>query len=159
MEWALGATGGGMSELQREELDAKLAMAEARTDARMVETDIKIVQGYVKMASIEGKIDALAGLLNEKISAMAITIAEVKAGINNLRTTVVVTAISIGLASVFGIAAFNATVLSNMLASFESGKNMSAAQAEVQRQLEATAVLLDKVQKQIDQAPAPAPKK
>jgi hypothetical protein len=40
-----------------------------------------------------------------------------------------------------------------------SGKNMSAAQAEVQRQLEATAVLLDKVQKQIDQAPAPAPKK
>jgi hypothetical protein len=148
-----------MSELQREELDAKLAMAEARTDARMVETDIKIVQGYVKMASIEGKIDALAGLLNEKISAMAITIAEVKAGINNLRTTVVVTAISIGLASVFGIAAFNATVLSNMLASFESGKNMSAAQAEVQRQLEATAVLLDKVQKQIDQAPAPAPKK
>jgi hypothetical protein len=151
--------GGGMSELQREELDAKLAMAEARTDARMVETDIKIVQGYVKMASIEGKIDALAGLLNEKISAMAITIAEVKAGINNLRTTVVVTAISIGLASVFGIAAFNATVLSNMLASFESGKNMSAAQAEVQRQLEATAVLLDKVQKQIDQATAPAPKK
>ncbi|SFL88542.1 hypothetical protein [Rugamonas rubra] len=148
-----------MSELQREELDAKLAMAEARTDARMAETDIKIVQGYVKMASIEGKIDALAGLLNEKISAMAITIAEVKAGINNLRTTVVVTAISIGLASVFGIAAFNATVLSNMLASFESGKNMSAAQAEVQRQLEATAVLLDKVQKQIDQAPAPAPKK
>jgi hypothetical protein len=148
-----------MSELQREELDAKLAMAEARTDARMVETDIKIVQGYVKMASIEGKIDALAGLLNEKISAMAITIAEVKAGINNLRTTVVVTAISIGLASVFGIAAFNATVLSNMLASFESGKNMSAAQAEVQRQLEATAVLLDKVQKQIDQATAPAPKK
>ncbi|WGG52366.1 hypothetical protein [Rugamonas sp. DEMB1] len=148
-----------MSELQREELDAKLAMAEARTDARMAETDIKIVQGYVKMASIEGKIDALASLLNEKISAMAITIAEVKAGINNLRTTVVVTAISIGLASVFGVAAFNATVLSNMLASFESGKNMSAAQAEVQRQLEATAVLLNKVQKQIDQAPAPAPKK
>ncbi len=148
-----------MSELQREELDAKLAMAEARTDARMAETDIKIVQGYVKMASIEGKIDALASLLNEKTSAMAITIAEIKTDIKNWRTTVFVTAISIGLATVFGVAAFNATVLSNMLAAFESGKNMSAAQAEVQRQLEATAVLLDKVQKQIDQAPAPAPKK
>lgn len=148
-----------MSELQREELDAKLAMAEARTDARMVETDIKIVQSYVKMAAIEGKIDALASLLNEKTSTLAAAIAEIKTDIKNWRTTVVVTAISVGLATVFGVAAFNATVLSNMLAAFESGKNMSAAQAEVQRQLEATAVLLDKVQKQIDQAPAPAPKK
>ena len=144
-----------MSELQREELDVKLAMAEAITDARMVETDIKIVQSYVKMASIEGKIDALAGL----VSAMGATIAEIKTDIKNWRTTVVVTAISVGLATVFGVAAFNATVLSNMLASFESGKNMSAAQAELQRQAEATAVLLDKLQKQVDQAPAPAPKK
>ncbi len=146
-----------MSELQREELDAKLAMAEARTDARMIETDIKIVQSHVKMATIEGKIDALASL----VSAMGATIAEVKADINNLRTTVVVTAISVGLATVFGIAAFNATVLSNMLASFEAGKNMSAAQADLQRQVEATAALLNKVQKQIDQAPPSAlpPKK
>ncbi len=72
-----------------------------------------------------------------------------------LKTTIIVTAISAVLAIVFGVAAFNATVLSNMVASFESGKNTSAAQAEVKRQTEETAALLRRMREELDSRQKP----
>jgi high-affinity nickel permease len=69
----------------------------------------------------------------------------------------VVTAITSVLAIVLGIAAINATLLSNMVASFESGRNLSAAQAEVKRQAEETATLLRQLQDRMPPAPSAPP--
>lgn len=76
--------------------------------------------------------------------------AETRSAIEGLKTTVIVTAISAVLAIVLGVAAFNATVLSNMVATFEAGKNTSAAQSEVKRQTEQTAALLKKMQEEVN---------
>jgi hypothetical protein len=91
----------------REEIDAKLQLIETRMDARV--------------ASIERAVaDSIAAAV------------ETRNDIKNLKWTMIVTAI----ATVLGIAAFNATVLSNMVASFESGKNTATAQAELKKQAE-----------------------
>ena len=75
---------------------------------------------------------------------------EMLSALTGLKTTIIVTAVSAVLAIVLGIAAFNATVLSNMVAAFESGKNTSAAQAEVKRQAEETAALLRRMGDELD---------
>lgn len=139
-----------MTALSREEIDAKLETIEVRMDGRV--------------ASIEAKIDGFMGRLEEKFGRMddrmthieadiSTARTEVKSMIGSLKTTTIVTAISAVLAIVLGVAAFNATVLSNMVASFESGKNTSAAQAEVKRQTEETAALLKQIQAQIKEKP------
>ena len=112
----------------REEVDAKLQLIETRMDGRV--------------ASIERSIA-------EAIAASS----ETRGDIKNLKWTMVATAI----ATVLGIAAFNATVLSNMVASFESGKNTATAQAEVKKQSEDTAALIKRMQEDLDARRAPSP--
>ena len=110
-----------MNSPTREEFNAKLEAIETRMDARV--------------ASIERAVaDAIASAR------------ETRGDIKNLKWTIIATAI----ATVLGIAAFNATVLSNMLASFESGKNTAAAQAEVKRNSEETAALIKKMREDLD---------
>ncbi|MES2129835.1 MAG: hypothetical protein V4463_21385 [Pseudomonadota bacterium] len=79
-----------------------------------------------KLATADARIDARVRTIEKSNEAILAAIA-------NLKNTMFVTAVSTVLAIVFGIATFNATVLSNMLASFESGKNTAAAQADVKR--------------------------
>lgn len=71
-----------------------------------------------------------------------------------------------GVATVLGIAAFNATVLSNMVASFESGKNTAAAiekasteQARAAAAIAQTQEDLKAIRERLDKAAAPAPMK
>ncbi|WP_312569123.1 hypothetical protein [Comamonas sp.] len=90
-----------MTSMTREEMDAKLSASEARMDARMVR--------------IESQLENIAKSQDAVLASNKTT-----------RTTMVVTGISSALAIVLGVGAFNATVLSNMVASFESGKNTSA---------------------------------
>lgn len=105
----------------------------AQVDARFVQVDARFAQVEARMSNIEA------------------TVAATQNAIGGLRTTIVVTAIG----AVIGVAAFNATVLSNMLASFESGRNVSEAQAKIQRQAEETAALLRQIQQGL---PVPAKK-
>lgn len=96
----------------------------AQVDARFAQVDARFVQVEARMSNIEA------------------TVVATQTAIGGLKTTIVVTAIG----AVIGVAAFNATVLSNMLASFESGRNVSEAQAKIQRQSEETAALLRQIQ-------------
>ena len=105
----------------REEIDAKLQLIETRMDARV--------------ASIERAVaDSIAAAI------------ETRNDIKNLKWTMIVTAI----ATVLGIAAFNATVLSNMVASFESGKNTATAQAELKKQSEEAIAKIKTMQQDFD---------
>jgi len=94
-------------------LDARLEAIEARMDARMVH--------------IEGMVASIAKSQDE-----------ITASHKSTRNTIIGT----GIAVVLGIAAFNATVLSNMVASFESGKSTAATQAASEKAItEATKAL------------------
>lgn len=117
----------------REELDAKLELIETRLDS--------------KVQRIEDKMDGFLSASKETNDS-----------IKSLKTTIIVTAISTVLAIVLGVAAFNSTVLSNMVASFESGKNTAQAIDKAQTDLQKREARLDEIDKKLDKliaAPIP----
>jgi hypothetical protein len=108
-------------------VDAHFAHIDARfaqVDARFAQVDVRFAQADARIANIES------------------TVAATRNSIGGLKTTIIVTAI----ATVIGVAAFNATVLSNMLASFEPGRNMSVPQEKLLRQSETNEALLRQIQ-------------
>jgi hypothetical protein len=134
----------------REEIDATLATAEVRMDGRVAAIEANI-NGFM------GRIEERSLRTDDRFVRIENALKETQASISSLKTTMVVTAITSVLAIVLGIAAINATLLSNMVASFESGRNLSAAQAEVKRQAEETATLLRQLQDRMPPAPAAPP--
>ena len=123
-----------MDSLSRSEVDAKLEATEARIETRIV--------------SIEHSLAAIAKGQEEAIASGKST-----------RQVIIAT----GVAVVLGIAAFNATVLSNMVASFESGKNTSALLSSAEKSItEATRALeaaAAKAASETAQTPAAPPAK
>jgi hypothetical protein len=108
--------------------EAQVAILEARVDGRI--------------SSVEATFDNFTKLMEERhrtsearmdrMEAMIIEFrAEVREEIRSLRTTIVVTAITSVLAAVLSISAVNASLYSNMRATFEMGKEEAAARAEV----------------------------
>ena len=95
---------------------------------------------------LDAKLETIETRMDCRVASIERLMLETRQDIKNLKMSMVVT----GIAVVLGIAAFNATVLSNMVAAFESGKNTAAAQAEVKRQAEQTEVLLRKMQAELD---------
>jgi hypothetical protein len=108
----------------REEIDAKLELIETRMDGRV--------------ASIERSVQAS---IDES--------RETRRDIKSLKWTILFTAV----ATVVALWGVNAAIFSNMVASFESGKNTAASQAEVKRQTEETAALIKRMQDQLDTRP------
>jgi hypothetical protein len=113
-----------MSQMTREELNAKLEATEARMDGRV--------------ASIEGKIDAFLAAQSEqqkfneyRFSSLEQNVvamrSEIKNDLKSLRSTIIVTAVTTVLAIVIGIASFNAALTSNMLGAFQAGKETTSA--------------------------------
>lgn len=134
---------GSMSEVTRPEFDAKLETIEARMDGRVAAIQASL-DGYAS------RMEERALRTDDRFQRIEKSLQGTQSAITNLKSTTIVTAIGAVLTIVLGVAAFNATVLSNMVASFESGKNTSAAQAEVKRQSEETAGLLKQMQQRLD---------
>ena len=111
---------------------------------------------------VGAKLETLEVRLDARVAAIEKSADEIKAAISNLKSTMFVTAATTAATIVLGVAAFNATVLSNMVASFESGKNTTAAQAEVKRQTEETDRLLRELESRMSRdaiaPPKPVPK-
>jgi hypothetical protein len=114
-----------MADMNREEVDAKIAASEARTDS--------------KFASVLARLDDLIARMDKLEAEMA-----------SLKKTMILTSISTVLATVFGVAGFNAALLNNMTASFESGKEMGQWQSEIRKQAVETEIILARVRKQLD---------
>lgn len=111
-----------------------------------------------KLENIELKMDARVQRIEDKMDAFVQSSTATQESIKSLKTTIVVTGISSVLAIVLGVAAFNATVLSNMVASFESGKNTAQSLGQTQQELQKREQRLDSVEKKLDQLIA-APQK
>jgi predicted RNase H-like nuclease (RuvC/YqgF family) len=142
-------------------MDGRLASLEAKVDsfiARMDERFLWINERFERMDQRFERLDERFRRMDERFERIDSRIdklgAELRAAISGLKSTTIITGISAVLAIVIGVASFNATMLSSMVTAFESGKNTSAAQAEVKRQTEETAALLKQIQQQISSSPA-----
>ncbi|RJG27747.1 hypothetical protein, partial [Massilia cavernae] len=134
-----------MTTPSREEFDAKLETIEARMDGRVAAIQASI-EGFM------GRMEERATRTDERFARIEAASHETQTSIRNLRVTIIVTALSAAIAIVLSVAAFNATVLSNMVSSFESGKNTAIAQSEVRRQSEETAAVIRELQRKLEQA-------
>lgn len=131
-----------MSAVSRDVFDAKIEAIEARMDARVETINAKIdaanakadgtharfdnfmlVQAerdqryYEGQAMRDKQLEALTG----EVRDMAV---EMRTGFSSLRTTILVTAVTATIAIVLGVASFNASLTSNMLAAFQLGKSV-----------------------------------
>lgn len=135
---------------------ARLEAIESRMDGRFASLEAtinalirRIEERFALVDARFAQVDARFAQVEARMSNIEATVIATQNAIGGLRRTIVVTAIG----AVIGVAAFNATVLSNMLASFESGRNVSEAQAKIQQQAEETAALLRQIQQAL---PVPA---
>jgi high-affinity nickel permease len=125
-----------MSDISRAEIDARLEANEARRDAMF--------------NLIMGKLD----MLIERLDAQIKRIDKLEQAMTSLKTTVIITGISSSLAIIFGVAGFNAMLLSNMTATFESGKDTATMQHETRRILLESDALIKKMQERLDKQAA-----
>jgi hypothetical protein len=107
-----------MADMTREEVDAKIAASEARSDS--------------KFASVIALLDALANEMRE-----------LRAELSSLKKTMILTGISSVLAIMFGMAGFNAALVSNMNSSFDAGKDAGQWRSETNQLLAKMNKLLD----------------
>lgn len=133
-----------METVSRPELDAKLEAMEARADARLSRFEERINLAINAMTS-EGR------EFKEEIKTLR---QDIDARHSNMRSTLIITAVTVVLTIVLGIGAFNATLLSNMVASFESGKSTATALTTTTEQLKQTQEQLKEIQISLDRQAA-----
>lgn len=85
-----------------------------------------------KLETIEAKMDGRLARIEDAVKRISEDNAATRAGISSLKTAMVVTAVGAVLTVLFGVAAFNATLLSNMTSSFDSGRETAKLAAEAQ---------------------------
>lgn len=155
------ATHNAAMSMTREELQAHLAAQSAQfREALAVQNGAM----EASLATQNGAIDARLGAFGERIDQAIVEMrrdrtelkAEMHAVVNETRTSkvhIVTTMVVTGIAVVLGLAAFNATLLSNMTASQEVGRAQGAEMARAVDQLKATNERLDDEQRRRASAP------
>lgn len=119
----------------REEFEAKLETIETKMDARVQRIEDKATRIEDDMKDIKSDMR------------------DIKSEMKNMKWWMLGTGVSV----IIGIAAFNATVLSNMVASFESGKNTAQAIDKAQTDLQKREARLDEIDKKLDKLIAAPP--
>lgn len=102
------------------------------------------IQGISK--ALDSRLQAYEDRVKQDVSDFKNEATETKKEFRSLKTTIWIAALTV----VLGIAAFNATVLSNMVASFESGKNTAANIAQATNDLKAAQEKLNAVSERLD---------
>ena len=113
----------------------------------------------VSRPEFEAKMDGRVARIESSVQRIVDMAAEIKGenrdirkSISSLKTTAVVVAISSVIAIVFGVVAFNATLLNNMIASHGSGKEVGAALEQARSQAASTQQLLEQIRQERQQA-------
>jgi hypothetical protein len=151
-----------MDTIKRAELDAKLEAFGTRIYAGMNELR-STMENFILRAEEHDKardarldlrdrvLDAKIAHMDARVDDIATEMKDVKRTLSNQRYWIVGTAVG----AVLGVGAFNATVLSNMIAAFESGKSISTAQAEILERSREMEKAVDNVRARLDALPAP----
>lgn len=115
-----------MTDITREEFNAKLETIEVKMDARVESVSAKIDAFLAVQAERDKAADFRFSRIESDLAGMNGNLktmnAEIKTSISSMKTTTIVTAVSAVLAIVFGIVSFNATLSSNMLSAFQAAK-------------------------------------
>lgn len=118
-----------MNDINREELDAKLDATNARMEARLAgfESTVREAMAAVRQdsAEIRGEIKAIHADLAQ--------LKNLKANIWGAAGAVLLAFLASALTIYFGIASNNQMLVSNAIAGFGAGKDVSAAQAEIKQ--------------------------
>lgn len=122
--------------MTREEMTARLELVEAKSDARL--------------SRFEERIDQAIGEMRRDRVDMSSEIHNLAADFKSYKFQIIGAMIGTGVAVVLGIAAFNATVLSNMVASFEAGKNTASSIVQATEQLKQTQEQLKTIQETLE---------
>jgi hypothetical protein len=125
----------------RDEMEARIATVDARSDGRVLAIQ----------ASIDGfnaRMDERAARNDERFTRIEAILADMQLQIRSLKTTIVVTALSTGIAVSLGIGAMNATMTATLLAAFEAGSGVGAAQAEMKRNVDRLLKVAETLEKQ-----------
>jgi hypothetical protein len=125
-----------MADMTREEVDAKIVANEARSDAQV--------------AAILGKIDALIARMDAFEQEMRETTRGIIDQMNSLKKTIIITGITSVLAIIFGVASFNATLLNNMNAMYDSGTASGAWRSKMEQETAETGLILQKINQRLD---------
>lgn len=110
---------GRMEPLNRPELDAKLEAIEARMEGRIARIEDSVQ-----------RITELAGEIKSDYREIRSDNRDIRQSVSSLKTTLIVTAIGAALTIIFGIAAFNSTLQSNMLSAFQAGQQVNQSQSK-----------------------------
>lgn len=100
----------------------------------------------------QGELDAKLQLLQERMDNRVNRIEAAAQSIQSETSTLKLWLAGTGVAVVFGIASFNSTVLSNMVASFESGKSTAEKLSNVSKDQEVREQRLDRLERKLDEA-------
>jgi hypothetical protein len=156
----------------REYMDARLEAVEARSNSRVesieiwyarfsAEQDARFSQQaaadrerFARQDEQLARMDERFKRGDERMSRMEQTMAQIQIDIKNLRTTIIITAISATL----GVAALNAALVSSIFAALDSGKVIAEAQAEIKKSAVELGELLKKNQEDAEKKPAPPAK-
>jgi Pyruvate/2-oxoacid:ferredoxin oxidoreductase gamma subunit len=117
---------------------------------------VKPMTDAVSRYELDAKLAAIETRMDAKIDRIVESNVRIEAGISSMKNTTIITAVSAVLAIVFGIAAFNAALLSNMTASFESGKTTASAIVQASENLKQTQDELKAIRERLDQQAKPS---
>lgn len=120
-----------MSEITREEFNAKLEIIETRMDARVEAVSSKIDAFLTTQAAVQVEREKAQAERDKRLDGILAQIGkdqgDTKSSISSMKTTLIVTAVSTVLAIVLGVASFNTALTANMMSAFQVGKGESTA--------------------------------
>ncbi|KPC55430.1 hypothetical protein [Amantichitinum ursilacus] len=137
----------------RAEFSSRIDAVEARTDARIASMQTTTSSIQAEMRTFREEMRTFREdmrRLREEIKEIWTTIAELRRDMKVESRQLKFWMVGTGIGVVLGIAAFNATVLSSMVASFESGKNLTAVQIQLQQQGAENQRMLERVRNQLE---------
>lgn len=142
-----------MNDITRDELDAKLDATNARVEARLAgfESTVRDTMAAVRHDSAEmrGELKAIHGDLAH--------LKNLKANIWGAAGAVLLAFLASALTIYFGISSNNQMLVSNAIAGFGAGKDVSAAQAEIKQLNREALELLQQIKAQQAASPAVRP--
>lgn len=130
-----------MADMTREEVDAKIATSEARNNAQLEAFRASVDALIARMDRFEERIHQDMREFKHDVGIM----------IADLKKTVIITCLSATLATVFGVAGFNAVLLSNMRTSFDSGTEAGQWRRDMEQQNEENRKMLAENRKMMDE--------
>jgi len=127
-----------MDPATKQYIDSSLALSEVQSDAKLADfraiVESFMAQQKARDLAAQREADIRIHADDARFERIEKRSDSIEAGISSLKRFVVAT----GLSTVLGVAAFNAALLQNMQTAFESGRLLSAVQADVVRQVRET---------------------